>query len=139
MKLTVKRRYKGPQYTIGTLYIDGMPLCDTLEDTDRWLKQFDPLNDIKARKVYGKTAIPSGNYRVIVNRSPKFGRDLPRLLDVPGFEGVLIHAGNTPADTLGCILPGENKIMGQVLNSRYWETIILDKLRGQKDITIEII
>lgn len=138
MKLLLKRRFKGPKYTIGTLYIDGTPLCDSLEDTDRGIKQSDPLSAIQSKKVYGETAIPTGTYRITVNRSPKFGRDLPRLLDVPGYDGVLIHAGNAPSDTLGCILPGENKAVGKVLNSRYWETKILELLKGQKDITIEI-
>lgn len=113
MEITLNRRYLGPDYTIGRLSIDGAPLCDTLEDTVRDLSH--------TPKIPGRTAIPAGRYRVIVNRSPKFGRDLPRLLDVPHFEGILIHRGNTPADTAGCILPGENSIRGRVVNSTPYE------------------
>lgn len=64
-----------------------------------------------------QTAIPTGNYKIIVNLSPKFKRNLPRLIDVPGFDGILIHRGNTDKDTSGCILIGENKVVGKVINS----------------------
>ena len=96
MELVLERRYLKPSYTIGCLSVCGTRFCDTLEDRVRDLKQ-EP-------KVPGATAIPAGRYEVIVNRSPRFGRDLPRLLDVPGFEGILIHRGNTAKDTAGCIL-----------------------------------
>lgn len=92
-------------YTVGRLYADGRYVCDTLED------------EVREVKVAGRTAIPAGRYRVVVNVSPKFGRELPRLLDVPGFEGILIHRGNTPEDTAGCILVGENRVKGKVVNS----------------------
>lgn len=129
MKLTLKRRYKCDAYTIGSLYVDGVYFCDTLEDRDRGLRQDMSLADIKAKKVAGKTAIPAGEYRVTVAIfSPKFGRrafyrstcngKLPRLIEVPGFDGVLIHCGNTAADTDGCLLVGENKVKGQVINSQ---------------------
>ena len=85
------------------------------------------LEEIKKKKVYGETAIPTGTYKVDVNTiSPKFksrtwakpyGGKLPRLIDVPGYEGVLIHAGNKAEDSLGCVLVGENKVVGQVINS----------------------
>lgn len=109
MELLLKRIAKKAEYTIGNLYIDGVRFCDTLEDTER------------ETKIPGKTAIPAGRYRVIVNVSPKFKRELPRLLNVPGFEGILIHRGNTPEDTAGCILVGENKIKGKVINSTGYE------------------
>ena len=79
MELLLERKYLKAAYTIGCLWIEGTRFCDTLEDRVRDLKQ-EP-------KVPGATAIPAGRYEVIVNRSPRFGRDLPRLLDVPGFEG----------------------------------------------------
>ena len=113
MEITLDRRYCGGGYTIGRLAIDGAPLCDTLEDTVRDLS--------RERKIPGRTAIPAGRYRVIVNRSPKFGRELPRLLDVPHFDGILIHRGNTAADTAGCILVGEDKVRGRVVNSSGYE------------------
>ena len=110
MKLLLERRFKGEVYTIGTLYVNGERFCDTLERRVRDLAGGEA-------KVPGETAIPEGVYKVIVNRSPKFGRDLPRLLDVPQFEGVLMHRGNTVEDTAGCILVGEDKENGRVLNS----------------------
>ena len=91
-------------------------------------------------KVPGETAIPEGVYKVIVNRSPKFGRELPRLLDVPMFEGVLIHRGNTASDSAGCILVGENKEKGKVINSTSYEErlVALCKAAQSGGETIEI-
>lgn len=133
MKLRVERRVKGDAYTIGTLYVNGERFCDTLEDKVR-----DLAGD--EAKVPGKTAIPEGRYKVIVNRSPKFGRDLPRLLDVPQFEGVLIHRGNTDKDSSGCILVGENKVKGKVINSTPYEEklVALCKAALAEGETIEI-
>lgn len=133
MELRVERRFKGDAYTTGTLYVDGTRFCDTLEDKVRDLAGGEA-------KVPGETAIPEGRYRVIVNRSPKFGRDLPRLLDVPQFEGVLIHRGNTAEDSAGCILVGENKVQGKVLNSTPYEErlVALCKAALAKGETIEI-
>ena len=121
MKLNLKRIFKGESYTIGRLYIDNIYFCDTVEDKCRDLS--------KEAKVYGETAIPEGTYSVIVNISPRFKRDLPRLLDVPYFEGILIHAGNTAKDSHGCILVGENKQKGMVLNSRKYETSLVKTLK----------
>lgn len=134
MKLTVRRNYKGEAYTIGALYVDGVYLCDTLEDRVRDLP--------REAKVPGQTAIPPGTYPVIVNRSPKFGRELPRLQDVPNFEGVLIHRGNTATDTAGCILVGENKVKGKVINSTGYEltltTAIKSAIERGETVTITI-
>lgn len=106
MKIVIDRFYKGPKYTVGRLHIDGKYICDTMEDKDRGFTQHTSLEEINNKKVYGQTAIPTGTYNVVVNNSPKFKRNLPRLLDVPGFKGILIHRGNTHADSAGCILVG---------------------------------
>lgn len=120
MKLNLRRIALREGYTIGRLYVDGQYWCDTLEDRVRDLS--------KESKIPGQTAIPPGTYDVVVNISPKFKRLLPRLLRVPRFDGVLIHRGNTAADTAGCILVGENKAKGKVLNSTYWEKRITEYL-----------
>lgn len=120
MKLSLKRIALKPDYTIGRLYIDGRYYCDTLEDTVRDLS--------KEPKIPGRTAIPAGTYRVSVTYSPKFGRDLPLVENVPRFSGIRIHRGNTPADTAGCILVGENKAVGKVLNSTHYEKELTEML-----------
>ena len=124
MELTLKRIAKKDTYTIGKLYVDGEYFCDTLEDKDRGLTSDMSLEDIKKVKVYGQTAIPSGRYRVTMNMSSRFKKVMPLLLYVPGFDGIRIHSGNTAADTQGCILLGQNKVVGKVINSR----IYTDKL-----------
>ena len=138
MKLVLKRTAKRPTYTIGKLYVDGVYFCDTLEDADRGLSQDMPLLEIQRIKVMHETAIPAGTYKVIVSQSPRFGRLLPRLLDVPGFEGILIHRGNTDKDTSGCILVGENKAVGKVINSTQYELRLVEMLRNETDVTIEL-
>ena len=134
MELFLERKHKKSNYTIGNLYIDGKLFCNTLEDKDRGLTCNMVETQIKSLKVYGETAIPTGSYTINMNTvSPKFksrswakpyGGKLPRLLNVKGFEGVLIHVGNTIKDTLGCIIVGENKVKGQVINS----TVTFNKL-----------
>ena len=143
MKLLLKRRYLGDEYTIGSLFINDTYFSDTLEDKVRDHNKDGDLNDPGEGKVYGKTAIPYGEYQVIVNRSPKFGRMLPRLLNVPHFEGILIHRGNTHHDSAGCILVGENKVKGKVINSTKYEVeivrILQDAMQRGEKITIKII
>ena len=129
MKLTLERRYKCNGYTIGRLLVDGKYFCDTLEDADRGLNDTMTMEEIKARKLKSITAIPMGTYPItLAVKSAKFGSKqfyydvcrgkLPRLQNVPGFDGILIHCGNTAKDTDGCILVGENKVKGQVVNSQ---------------------
>lgn len=137
-KLLLKRIARKAGYTIGKLYIDGAYFCDTLEDTDRLDKGMTAAQ-LAAKKIPGQTAIPEGTYKVIVNVSPKFKRLLPRLMNVPGYEGVLIHRGNTPADTAGCILVGENKQVGKVLNSTFYEDRLVDMLKHDNNIVIEVV
>ena len=140
MKLTLKRIALKPSYTIGHLYIDGEYFCDTIEDKVRDLK--------KEPKVKGQTAIPYGTYEVITNVvSPRFkdrswakpyGGKVPRLVHVPGFEGVLIHPGTDQNSTSGCLIIGQNKIKGKVINSQKTFYALMSKLKNQKDITITI-
>ena len=128
MNITIDRRYKKNTYTIGNLYIDGVFFCNTLEDQDRGLSDKSTLSEIKSKKVHGQTAIPTGTYDIRMDiQSPRFSKKafywnlcrgkLPRIMNVPGFDGVLIHVGNIPADTEGCILVGKNSAVGQVLDS----------------------
>lgn len=134
MKLQLKRRYKGKDYTIGDLFLNGKKFCETIEDVDRGLTSAMSVADISKKKVHGQTAIPTGKYTIQMGVvSPKFkskswatrwGGKLPRIQNVKGFDGVLIHVGNTPSDTEGCILVGENKEKGKVINS----TATFDKL-----------
>lgn len=140
MELLLIRRYKNDKYTIGDLYIDGVWFSNTLEDTDRGLSNDMSEEEIKKIKVYGKTAIPTGRYKVEVTYSPKFKRHLPILLNVKGFSGIRIHSGNTAEDTLGCLLVGYNKVKGQVINSRVTSDKLTALLRNTKEeisITIE--
>lgn len=139
MLITVKRIYtcndynsngvKYDGYTIGHLYIDEQYICDTLEDTDRMLDQSMSESYILSKKKKNLTAIPTGTYRLLMNVvSPKYSKKqyymdvckgrVPRVDNVKGFDGILIHAGNTAADTSGCLLVGYNKVKGKVLNSK---------------------
>ena len=138
MEILVKRLYKNSAYTIGKMYIDGQYLCDTVEDCDRGLTQTMTSQQIAVKKVYGKTAIPAGRYKVTLTFSNKFKRVLPLVNDVIGFSGVRIHSGNTAEDSLGCIIVGENKIKGGVINSRTTMERLMAKLRGQMEIYITI-
>jgi hypothetical protein len=140
MKLLLKRIFRGDKYTIGHLYIDGNYYCDVLEDVDRELSNDMSEEEIKKIKVYGKTAIPTGRYKIEVTYSPKFKRYLPILLNVRGFSGIRIHSGNTAEDTLGCLLVGFNKEKGKVLNSRVTSdklTALLRNCEEEIHITIE--
>lgn len=137
MKLTLKRIALKPTYTIGKLYINGEYFCDTLEDkiidTDK-SGRFDG----NEKKVYGESAIPYGTYDVSLALSPRFKRFLPKLHNVPHFEGILIHRGNAAADSHGCILVGKNKQVGMVLDSAKTENELVKRLKGV-NATIEII
>ena len=130
MEIKIKRVAKKADYTIGHLYVDGQYVCDTIEDTDRGLTQQMPLEEIQRIKVKDRTAIPSGQYRVALGiKSPKYSNFVrypwakaingcvPRIMNVVGFLGVLLHVGNTAEDTSGCIIVGENKVVGKVINS----------------------
>lgn len=125
------------------MYVDGVRFCDTLEDADRDVNRNGSLNDPGESKIMHETAIPYGKYAVSIRRSPRFGRDLPYLHDVPHFEGILIHRGNTPGHTSGCILVGENKVKGRVINSTPYEIELVDRMKAAiasgESVTIEIV
>lgn len=140
MKLTLKRIALRTTYTIGKLYIDDVYFCDTIEDTVRDINKNGKF-DNGEKKVYAKTAIPYGTYEIKWTYSPRFKKYTPQLMNVPSFEGIRIHAGNTSADTEGCLILGENKQVGKVLNSR--ATInkfypIIKKACSKEKVTIEI-
>lgn len=149
MKLVLKRINNQDNYCEGKLYIDGIYQCDVIEDTDRGLTNEISITEIQSKKVYGETAIPKGTYQITLDVvSPKFkdrswatfceGK-LPRLLDVPGFEGVLIHVGNKAADSLGCLLVGQKSSDGIVSNSTQTFKDLYYKLKQATDqITITI-
>ena len=139
MELLLTRIAKRKTYTIGRLAVreqvgsenlaEGAAetyFCDTLEPTWRDYKN-------GARKIKGRSAIPEGRYALVISYSPKFKKWLPILLGVPMFEGIRIHAGNTEKDTEGCILVGENRKEGMVLNSNTWLKRLKDKIVEAKD------
>lgn len=153
MKIQLKRTYNNDRYCIGHLYIDGKFVCDTLEDTDRGLDCKMKPSELKRIKVKGKTAIPTGIYKVTVKVvSPKYakkqffknfcGGKMPRLINVPAYDGILIHPGNKPEDTDGCLLVGSNKVKGGLINSTDAFVKIYDRLiqadKGNEEIWIEI-
>lgn len=150
MELTVIRRYRGQEYTIGDLYINGEKFCNTLEDVDRGLTQTTPLKEIKAKKIPRETAIPTGTYKITLDIvSPSFSRydfykevcngKLPRLLDVPGFDGILIHVGATASNSSGCVLIGDNTSIGTLTNGKERFKQLYSKLLEDKNnITITI-
>ena len=149
MKLTLKRIAKKDTYTVGKLYIDGVYFCDTIEDKDRGLYQKQDIQELKKIKVPSKTAIPTGIYKISLSIvSPKYSTKkiyqeickgkVPRLLNVPGYEGVLIHIGNTAEDSAGCILVGQNKVVGKVINSTETFRKLYNKIKEQNNLTIEI-
>ena len=151
MRLLLERRWKKATYTIGVLSVDGVRFCETVEDRDRGLKQSDALDWIRAKKVAGETAIPKGTYTVAMNvTSPKYAGvawywnfcrgKMPRLLAVPGFDGILIHPGTDALSTRGCILVGKNTKVGKLTESRacFQELYKLMKEAADRGETITI-
>lgn len=136
-------------YCIGRLYISGEYVCDTLEDLDRGLDDDWKLVDIKAKKVYGQTAIPTGTYPLVTNivSSTFFQKSyyqkycygkLPRLLNVKGYSGILIHRGVNEGNSEGCILVGYNTIVGALTDSQKAFEKVYEKIRGKNNVTIEV-
>lgn len=147
MILTLDRKYKLPTYTIGKLYIDGEYFCDTLEDKDRGLTDDMTVSEISKIKIKNETAIPTGTYSITLNIiSPRFSVSsfykqvcngkLPRLLNVKGFDGILIHVGegiNGKDLTSGCILVGKNTIKGGLTNSKEYFKELYKLLKDKYD------
>lgn len=138
MIIKVKRVAFKKDYTIGDLYINGVWIANTLEDRDRGLDDSMNEEDIKKKKVYGETAIPYGTYKVSITYSNKFKKMLPLIENVKGFSGIRIHSGNTAKDSLGCILVGENKEVGKVINSRKTFDKLFDLIKNEKNLFITI-
>jgi len=143
MKLLLNRVYLHEDYTIGKLFVNGEYFSDTVEDKVRDANKDGDLLDEGEAKVYGETAIPYGKYKIELSMSPKFKRMLPLILDVKHFTGIRIHKGNTAQDSHGCIIPGENKIKGGVINSTFYEIKLVDIMRRAillgEEIEIEIL
>jgi hypothetical protein len=140
MKIKLNRAYL-PEYTVGKMFIDGVYFCDTFEDVNRDLNKDGDLTDVGESKVYGKTCIPVGTYKVIVNMSNRFKRLLPLLINVPSFDGIRIHNGIDETSSSGCIIVGKNTIVGQLTDSRKYMNLLTDKITlAQKSgaVTIEI-
>lgn len=141
MEIELIRRHLKKEYTIGKLFIDKIPFCDTLEDVVRDLSDYNhdsDFDDPGEGKIYGQTAIPAGRYQVIVTYSPKFGKRLPELLSVPGFLNIRIHAGADAKHTEGCILVGENKQKGRLINGGYYQSKLVELIDDQDRVFITI-
>lgn len=134
MDLLLQRDLLTDKRTFGSLYIDGVFECYTLEDTVREI----PNKRVEEWKVPGETAIPIGKYGVIIDWSNRFKRLMPHILGIPGFTGVRIHSGNTEKDTEGCILVGRQKTSDSIIESRLAFDPLFDKLHAAKQIKIEI-
>ena len=138
MKIELIRIYTCSTYTIGKIYINGVWQCDVVEDTDRGLDDSMSLAEIRKKKVYAQTAIPTGTYKVTMNvQSPKFSKYdfykklcngyLPRILGTKGFDGCLFHCGSSAASSAGCLIVGLNKIKGKVVDSQATFTKLMKK------------
>lgn len=128
MEISLIAVSKTAKSTISRLLIDLQFQCFILEDVDRFLKQSMSLEEIVAKKVYAKTAIPEGRYEVVITMSNRFKRRLPLLVNVPGFEGIRIHPGNTAADTEGCLLPGTGRSLDTVTSSKIAFEALFEKI-----------
>ena len=155
MNILIRRIYNCPTYCISHIYIDDSYICDAIEDTDRMLDESMSIEQIRSIKVQNLTAIPTGTYNILMNVvSPKYskkeyykklchGGRVPRFEYVKGFTGVLLHCGNTADDSSGCIILGQNKVKGKVINSRmcfeqFYHKLYTAYLIGEK-ITCKIV
>lgn len=136
MEIVINRRWKKDTYTIGEMFINGVKFSETCEDKDRGLTDQMSLAEIKSKKVYGKTAIPTGTYELKMTYSPKFanrpfakkyGGKVVEIMNVKGYNGVRIHPFNTAEDSLGCIAVGRNLEKGKVLQSTVYYMKLLEE------------
>ena len=129
MEIRLCRKWKKTEYCVSDIYVDGEWVCNGLEDTDRGLDQDMQDFMIRSRKIPNRTAVPTGRYKVLMNTvSPKFSQKpfymqvckgkVPRLKDVKGFEGILIHCGADHSHSAGCILVGKNTIKGKLTDGQ---------------------
>lgn len=153
MEVKIKRIAKRPLYTIGRVYIDGQYICDSIEDKDRGLTDSMTTTQINKIKVKDQTAIPTGKYTLTMKvRSPRFSQKtyykkycngyLPRIENVKGFSGILLHIGTDQNSSSGCIILGYNTIVGKVTNSQKAFETVYQILKSASDkgenITITI-
>ena len=136
MKIKVKRIAKKEKYTIGHLFINDEYFCDTIEDKDRGLDDSMTESEIKKIKIKGKTAIPTGEYKLAIDYSPHFGKNCFHILNVKGFDGIRIHSGNDEEDSEGCLIVGQNKLVGKVINSKDTLAKLYKKTDNEKNIKI---
>lgn len=150
MEILIDRKWKKPSYTISNLYIDGKWFCNCLEDVDRGLDNSMSEDMIRTLKKPSITAIPRGTYEITLDViSPKYSKiqfykdvcngKVPRLKNVKGFDGILIHAGNTDKDSSGCLLVGQNKVKGQVINSKETFKALYKLLQDRRSMGEKII
>lgn len=138
MELRLKRTALTDTYTLGEMFIDNEFFCYTVEDKVRDANKDGDHDDIGETKVYGETAIPYGTYKVILSMSNRFKKLMPEVLNVKGFTGVRIHAGNNALDSHGCIILGSNRTNNGVANSRQSFLKLMAKLDGVLDIKLII-
>jgi hypothetical protein len=152
MKLLLDRKWKKETYTIGAVYIDGVRFSESIEDKDRGLSDKMTELEIKNKKVYGKTAIPTGTYEVKLTYSAKFaskawgkkyGGKVPQIMNVKGFSGIRIHPLNTAEQSLGCPGFGRNLEKGKILQAteyyyKLMDNYILPAIKREEKIIIEI-
>jgi len=138
MELRLKRNILTDSYTLGSLYIDNEFFCYTVEDKVREVNKDGDLDDAGETKVFGETAIPAATYKVILSMSNRFKKLMPEILNVKGFTGVRIHAGNNAIDSHGCIILGDARTATGVASSRQSFLKLMAKLDGVKDIILII-
>ena len=142
MRVTLRRIAFKDKYTIGKVYINNKYFCDSIEDKDRGLYDWQSVEYILEKKIKHETAIPYGMYKLMWSYSPKYKRFMPEVLGVKGFTGIRIHSGNTEEDSSGCILLGFNKKVGMVLDSRKtckkFDAIIEEYYKKGEPMTIEV-